>query len=727
MKDRVLSQNYLADDLAVMTFKIQSHDGTAFYVDANDEQDVWDRFADHALSQGWHGMFADGSEEEEWLHDYTITCGNESKNLIVTDHLVISSAERPDCLFQEDALSEELPPNLIKKKKSGVTLIEMPNLSKVKSAMTQRGYENLAWAITHIEAELKDTRITPDEAYDGLMALGFRETKARGLVNEWGADKFEPLDSSIEVSSGLPSIEDPNWAKELVKIKLDILKRFYNRLREKGIKAKNDILNALKEAFKPWMTDDVANEAYYQLAYAASSKDLFSKVAHQIQAEDAAEVQAFVEDMIDHSYDMGAIVRNTADKFQITRAAATLIVRGIKEVYSSINITSTRTSKDVLVDARYKWSVADTKRKELDKAIEDLVLADEPPDSEKFKPLLDEVDKVLDELQEAKLLYKEAAELAKRENVKSSVRIQSSKPGSGKVLMVFRDKNIENLYKKEISGQISDGAWESHNTDPAFWDADTIIGPSNVALILEGPVHPSFLKNEDETLMDAVGDRIKEYYGTDDEAECIKAIHRIMGMVRFPRYPKEGELEALGYKGAVPQSTQSKNSTCKVYSNRLVDEVIVFMEDLKDQGLKKSEILKKAVEKFSGSGLDEETAEDFYRSLIESSKQLVQRKIVSAEFEGKILRDVDLEGIQHFKRGDKVILAKGENGLFARYPDNTNWYPVEGHQVEITSKLAVQVGTQKGTIEGPDPKDAGKYLVKLDDGTQVSVSLEEEK
>jgi hypothetical protein len=106
---------------------------------------------------------------------------------------------------------------------------------------------------------------------------------------------------------------------------------------------------------------------------------------------------------------------------------------------------------------------------------------------------------------------------------------------------MFKEPVLRKLWEEEISGQISDGAWEniSNKANTALWaDSEIVSGPSNVIINLIGskPYVPGKFTEE----LEPVWDRMKSITGLDD-AGLTKALNKIQNMVRFTRPPKEGE------------------------------------------------------------------------------------------------------------------------------------------------------------------------------------------
>jgi hypothetical protein len=58
--------------------------------------------------------------------------------------------------------------------------------------MTQKQYDEMDWKKKQIKEDLKDTIITPEEAYDALRLNGFGHHKAVQLVDEWGRGIYVP-------------------------------------------------------------------------------------------------------------------------------------------------------------------------------------------------------------------------------------------------------------------------------------------------------------------------------------------------------------------------------------------------------------------------------------------------------------------------------------------------------------------------------------------------------
>ncbi len=58
--------------------------------------------------------------------------------------------------------------------------------------MTQKQYDEQQEKMARIRDQLTHTRITPEEALDGLLMLGFGFTKAVALVDKWGAKVYAP-------------------------------------------------------------------------------------------------------------------------------------------------------------------------------------------------------------------------------------------------------------------------------------------------------------------------------------------------------------------------------------------------------------------------------------------------------------------------------------------------------------------------------------------------------
>jgi hypothetical protein len=61
-----------------------------------------------------------------------------------------------------------------------------------EAGMSQKQYDQQQMLVAEIKDELRKTIITPEEAYDALRDLGYGETRAEQLVDEWGKDKYVP-------------------------------------------------------------------------------------------------------------------------------------------------------------------------------------------------------------------------------------------------------------------------------------------------------------------------------------------------------------------------------------------------------------------------------------------------------------------------------------------------------------------------------------------------------
>lgn len=81
----------------------------------------------------------------------------------------------------------------------------------VNKVMTQKQRDKFDEEFAGIREALEGTILTPDEAFDALVQLGFGETKATSLVNLWGKNVFEPLESSTRK---IKSARTLNWAEK---------------------------------------------------------------------------------------------------------------------------------------------------------------------------------------------------------------------------------------------------------------------------------------------------------------------------------------------------------------------------------------------------------------------------------------------------------------------------------------------------------------------------------
>ena len=122
------------------------------------------------------------------------------------------------------------------------------------------------------------------------------------------------------------------------------------------------------------------------------------------------------------------------------------------------------------------------------------------------------------------------------------------KEQSQAALFVFRNKAQQELWKEEITGQLSDGMWENswrgmHFHDWAFWSGiPTVVRPGE-ATHVEG--RPSDIKvfSSYGKLIEYVGDRmlalVQKYYPTATLKDLRGMLREIGSAVRPARLPRE--------------------------------------------------------------------------------------------------------------------------------------------------------------------------------------------
>jgi len=108
------------------------------------------------------------------------------------------------------------------------------------------------------------------------------------------------------------------------------------------------------------------------------------------------------------------------------------------------------------------------------------------------------------------------------------------------VRIVVKDQRLLDLWKNELSGQVSDGAWEYDSRTDWLW-ADATIELGQINAVFVDPrkrVGRKWFKFY-ERLADVVGDRMIEDAGLKDERELKSLLHIWTNMIRFPKHISE--------------------------------------------------------------------------------------------------------------------------------------------------------------------------------------------
>ncbi len=121
-----------------------------------------------------------------------------------------------------------------------------------------------------------------------------------------------------------------------------------------------------------------------------------------------------------------------------------------------------------------------------------------------------------------------------------------SKVRLSKIRLIFNDQKLLDLWNNELSGQLSDGAWENSSGAEWLWkNYSSVLGKENKVFISD----PYIVKRKNfpffKELFDIVGDRMLIENGFENEKELKKACKIIQDMIKNHSYDEKISKEII--------------------------------------------------------------------------------------------------------------------------------------------------------------------------------------